>query len=102
MHRSNVSEMPKDTFHACEDFFLTVVRAHIIAATLKTLGMDNIHDKPLLYSLPQNLESLPDHDLQSLLFSLVRDIVGKHFSLTFVTGLSDMYTCRITKTKIVY
>ena len=83
IHRSNVTDSPKDSFNACEDFFESVVRSHMVAAAMQTLGMKNTHDSPTMYKFPDNVDSLPNEQRKELLSTVARDIVSKYFSLGF-------------------
>jgi len=35
-----------DSFDACEDFFVLVVEAHVVAAAMKLLDMETLSDTP--------------------------------------------------------
>ena len=37
---------PLDNFNACDDFFVLVVKAHILVAAMKTLGMNDVNATP--------------------------------------------------------
>ena len=51
--RTNVTKKPIDSFDACEDFFVLVIEAHIVAATMKLLEMETLNDTPSKQYAPQ-------------------------------------------------
>ncbi len=44
--RTNVVQRPLDNFNACDDFFVLVVHAHILAAAMKMLGISDVNEIP--------------------------------------------------------
>ena len=57
MGRTNVKGKPIDSFNPCEDFFLVVIEAHILAAAMKMLKMSSVHDTPSAEFAPQGDET---------------------------------------------
>lgn len=47
---------PKDSFTPCEDFFLLVVEAHIVAAALKVFEIPTVKDNPSKALFPDGSE----------------------------------------------
>lgn len=80
MNRSNVTKSPKDNFNECEDFFFTVVRAHMVAASMQVLGMASLHEPPKNYVFP-DIHNLSPEQRQGILMTPARDIVSKFFNL---------------------
>ena len=52
INRRNVVVTPKNDVAACEDFFLTVVEAHIISAAMELFEMAKMDDCSIFHSLP--------------------------------------------------
>lgn len=96
--RSNVTGSPKDNFNECEDFFFTVVRAHIIAAAMEVLGMDSLIDTAKNYVFP-NPRDLSSEQRKGLLMTPALDVVTKFFSLGLHTSkcvtLNHLYSAYI-------
>ena len=46
VNRRNVVNVPKNNVAACEEFFLLVVEAHILAAAMSVFSMANLTDVP--------------------------------------------------------
>ena len=42
LNRTNVVSDPMDNYNACNDFFVTMIQCHIIAAAIKMLGMEDL------------------------------------------------------------
>ena len=78
--RSNVTGSPKDSLNECEDFFFTVVRAHIMAAAMQVLGMESLCEAPKNYVFPDPCD-LSSQQREGLLLTPARDVVTKFFSL---------------------
>ena len=47
VNRRNVRVDPSDDVNSSEDFLLTVVEGHILAAAMEIFGMSSIDDQPL-------------------------------------------------------
>ena len=83
VHRSNVTDSPKENFNACEEFFLTAVHAHIAAASMQILGMNGLQESPTKYVFPDNIDSLPGEQKKNLLQTIACDILSKYFFIGF-------------------
>ncbi len=46
LHRTNVVNVPIDSFDACEDFFVLIVESHIVVAAMRMLEMNSTSDIP--------------------------------------------------------
>jgi len=46
--RTNIKGKPIDSFEACEDFFVLVVEAHVVAAAMKLLDMEALPQSSML------------------------------------------------------
>ena len=52
INRRNVVQDPSKNMNTCEDFFTSVVEAHILAATMPQFKMSSLQDEPEgIYSL---------------------------------------------------
>ena len=51
--RTNVKGKPLDSFDPCENIFLVVIEAHIVAAAMKKLKMTTVYDTPSEEFAPQ-------------------------------------------------
>ena len=52
--RRNVNKSPKESFTACEEFFILVVEAHVKAAALKVFGMKSTSETPCNSFFPKD------------------------------------------------
>ena len=48
LNRTNVVSDPMDNYNACDDFFVTMIQCHIIAAAIKMLGMEDLRSGDML------------------------------------------------------
>ena len=46
LERTNVVRKPIDNFNACDDFFVLVVKSHIVAAAMEVLGIKAVNQVP--------------------------------------------------------
>ena len=60
--RRDVGNKPKNCFDACDNFFMLVLTAHILSATMHFLGMDNINDDPNPIIIPSEVQQLGKED----------------------------------------
>ena len=51
--RTNVKKKPIDSFDPCEDCFVLVTKAHVVAAAMELLKMTSLHDVPSTDFVPQ-------------------------------------------------
>ena len=54
----NVVKDPTNNLTACEEFFLLVVEAHILTATMSVFGMKTIEDRPSNTLFPEGATDL--------------------------------------------
>ena len=82
INRRNVVSSPHDSVSACEDFFITVVESHIIAAALNVFGMENVDSVPSLNYFPEgcvNFDSLKQCQLLMVqLMPLLKNLLIFH------------------------
>lgn len=51
--RTSIKGKPIDSFDPCEDFFVLVVEAHLVAAAMKLLQLQDVSDVPTKEFAPQ-------------------------------------------------
>lgn len=73
---------PKKNMNACEDFFLNVTDAHILAAVMTEHDMSSMDEVPTEFLHLKSLDSL--HQRIELM-SIAEEIVQKHVDISFVT-----------------
>ena len=71
-----MTNSPKDSFNACEDFFLSVTSAHILGAPMHILGMGSLNDYPTMYEFPPNVGGLPMEQKQTITSTVAHDILS--------------------------
>jgi len=83
--RTNVKEKPIDSFDACEDFFVLVTEAHIVAATMKLLQMETLNDTPSKQYAPQGdfTWTQPAEERKTTLKQIINAIVSSFISIDF-------------------
>ena len=55
LKRRNVGTDPKKHFDACQDFFMLVLSAHILVASMEVLGMQAVTDIPSETLIPSDV-----------------------------------------------
>lgn len=90
LHRSNVSDTPKSSFNAYEDFFLNTVVAHCVAAALKVLGMGDLQQPQTRYVFPDNLSTLSQQERHSLLSTICKDTLGEFLAIGLNAGTQTL------------
>ena len=84
LNRRNVPADPKQNFHACDDFITTVIKAHLLASTLKLLNMTSFDDVPRHHSLDETtwMKSFPER--RAILYELCKEVITTHVNFTFI------------------
>ncbi|SMN01458.1 hypothetical protein SPONL_2037 [uncultured Candidatus Thioglobus sp.] len=83
INRNNVVKKPIDRFDACEDFLILVVECHIIAATMKMLGMSSVHGIPISQYVPSGTSTLPADQRRKILNRVTGDLMDKYFEFQY-------------------
>ena len=83
-NRKNVKSDPLKDFNACDDFFVLVVKSHIITITMKALGMNSMEDTP-------TNEYLKSADTLWMENEQYREEVLKSVSLSIVDSLNFQF-----------
>ena len=84
IRRQNVVKHPKNDVNSCEDFFVTVVEAHVLAAAMELLGINP------LASFPSSNLIAKDYWLESAeqrhesLMTVCKALVSKFINFTFL------------------
>ena len=81
VNRRNVSSDPDSNFNAAEDFFHLVGIAHVVAASLKYFGMDDVNSIPDESMLPSDVLFLPKEERKVAVHTAVLGFVREFFSL---------------------
>lgn len=81
--RKNVVKSPKESFTACEDFFLLVVEAHIVSAILKCFEMSSLDDTPCKSWFPEGSASLNPLERRNVMMLAVHTVVEKFVDISF-------------------
>ena len=76
LNRANVVQDQKNDFHACSDFFQTIVESYIISATLKTFGMTTLSDEPSHSLLP--LADSDENNRRVALYRAMKEVIARH------------------------
>uniref|UniRef100_A0A1X7U207 DUF6589 domain-containing protein n=1 Tax=Amphimedon queenslandica TaxID=400682 RepID=A0A1X7U207_AMPQE len=85
--RRNISAKAADDFNACEDFFVTVVKCHIVVAAMQFFQMEAASDSPVHDLLVADLWTKPKQERKEVLDKVTRSIclnyvdVLAHYSL---------------------
>ena len=85
INRRNVTKRCKEDLNAHEDFLLLVIRSHIIASTLKLLGMSSVASEPSPSMLSPETWMLNAADRSSKVMDIASQVIDKHvdFSMEF-------------------
>jgi len=75
--RTNVKSKPIDSFDACEDFFVLVIEAHVVAAGMKLLDMQDLNDTPSKQYAPEGelTWACTNEEKKPILDKITKDIV---------------------------
>ena len=82
INRRNVVSSPHDGVSACEDFFITVIESHIIAAALNVFGMENVDSVPSLNYFPEGCVNFDSLKQRQLLTDAAYAIVEKFVNIS--------------------
>ena len=75
INRRNVSASADKDFHACDDFFNLVTRAHIIAASMKFFEMKSVNDVPKHSLITESLWTESSDFRKDVLEKVCKEIV---------------------------
>ena len=74
---------PKKNMNACEDFFLSVLKSHVVAATMEVLQMNRLDGNPSAKLIPENTWLESNEHRKSLLYNMTIKIVAKYNTICF-------------------
>ena len=74
---------PKNSFTPCEDFFLLLAEAHIVAAALKVFKMSSVDSTPCTTLFPEGSSDLDSLQRRNVLMLAVNDIVEEFVDISF-------------------
>ena len=86
-------KVPLDNFNACDDFFVLVVKSHILTAAMQMLGMAEVSDipsSPLFPNLENEWMESAEHRkniLQQISVSVVKKFADFHFNTQLLMRL---------------
>ena len=79
--RRNVGNIPKNCFDACDEFFMLVLTAYILTATMDFLGMDCINDNPNPIIIPPDVKQLNKDERKKILDGVSSLIVDSYVDI---------------------
>lgn len=91
INRRNVTKKCKNNMNACEDFFETVVKAHVLACALNLLGMSDVGDVPTQFITSEDVWMLDNMERRQILADTAMQIVEDNVDLSihfFSDGIS--------------
>ena len=74
INRRNISASGPDDFSACDDFFVLVVKCHIIVAAMEYLEMKSISDMPIHFQLTDELWLESKDKREDVLITISKEI----------------------------
>ena len=83
--RTGVVKKPLDNFNACDDFFVLVVKAHIISAAMEMLEMPDVTSIPSAKYVPDpdNLWMFPEEERKQVLMKICQDLFDNYIDIMF-------------------
>ena len=84
MKRRDVTNSPKKKFDACHDFFMLVLSAHIIVASMEILGMESITDTPSEILIPPDILEKSNDERKEVMDHVVGIIIDTFVDISTV------------------
>lgn len=84
LKRRSVTTSPKKKFDACHDFFMLVLSAHIIVASMEILGMQNVADTPSEILIPPDILDKSKDERREVLDHVVEVVINTFVDITTV------------------
>ena len=79
----NVIKKPKNAVTQCEEFFLLVVKAHIVCAAMTLFGMASVEDDPAVSDIfPSGCQELEPKQQRNILVLAAQRIVDKYVNIS--------------------
>ena len=83
VNRRNVVKKPSNNVTACEEFFILVVEAHILAACMEVFGMSSLDDTPSTEFFPEESRQLDPSQRRLVLLLALKKVLDKLVSVSF-------------------
>ena len=80
-HRN--ANSPSDNFTACEDFFILVVEAHIIAAAMEAFGMKSAEDSLDKKYFPDGVKNMESKEKLQVLNLAIDLVINEFVSMSY-------------------
>lgn len=77
INRKNVRKDPADDVNACEDFFLTAIEGHILAAVMQEFDMSSLDDTPCASLFPKESSTLDPLQRCNVMITALQKVVKK-------------------------
>ena len=90
INRRNVISHPKHEVTACEDFFVLIVKAHIISACMEVFEMCTLEDRPSEYFFPNNVEKADHTQRESCLMNAMSKVLSQYVDLQIFKEPSEL------------
>ncbi len=82
VNRRNVVKDPSKRVAACEEFFLLVAEAHILAAAMEVFEMSSLQDRPSMQLFTEESRELDPQQRRNIFLSGIQKIVHRFIDLT--------------------
>ena len=83
INRRNVVKKPKNAVAQCEEFFLLVVKAHIVCAAMTLFGMTTVDNEPAVSDIfPSGCQELQPEQRRNILVMAAQRIVDKYINIS--------------------
>ena len=82
INRRNVKKDPSDDVNSSEDFIVTVVKGHILAAVMEAFGMSILEDQPFPSLFPEKSQGLEPLQRRKLLLHKLQAVVERHVDIS--------------------
>ena len=96
INRRNVIKKPKNAVAQCEEFFLLVVKAHIVCAAMTLFGMTAVDSDPAVSDIfPSGCEELEPEQRRNVLVMAAQRIVDKYVNISLPeTQVTESEECK--------
>lgn len=84
INRRNVRIDPSDDVNSSEDFLLTIVEGHILAAVMEVFEMTSLDDRPTSALFPDDSSETEPIQARNLLVRHLKEVVKTHVDISFV------------------
>ena len=110
MNKRNVVNDPSKNMNACEDFFVSVVEAHILAVTMSYFNMSSLEDNPVSILFANDCHKLEFTKRHTIPFLEIGNIINEFVDISFDNSTSRpedndkvvSYACDILSLGLLY